>query len=220
LSFGLASRETNGKIMKTKTAIIYYSATGGTYGLALALAEGAYEADGDVRLRKVRELAPEATIASNAGWSAHRLETQNVLEASLEDLEWADAIMFGTPTRFGLPSAQLKQFIDACSPLWEAGKLVNKVVSSFTSAATAHGGQEATVLSLNTAFYHWGCLIVPPGYTDAAQFAAGTPYGASFTSDNGTIPPDEVALAAARHQGRRTVQVARQFLAGAERYSA
>lgn len=203
--------------MKTKTAIIYYSATGGTYGLATAIAEGAYEAGGDVRLRKTRELAPDEAVAANEGWSSHRLQTQNVPEACLDDLEWADVVIFGTPTRFGLPSAQLKQFIDTCGPLWAAGKLANKVVSSFASAATTHGGQEATILALNTTFYHWGCLIVPPGYTDAVQFASGTPYGASFTSANGTVPPDETALNAARHQGRRTVQIARQFLAGAER---
>jgi len=203
--------------MKTKTAIIYYSATGGTYRLAEAIAEGAFEADGDVRMRKVTELAPEEAIASNKGWSAHRLQTQHVPEAALEDLEWADVLILGSPTCFGLPAAQLKQFLDTTGPLWAAGKLANKVASSFTSSATAHGGQESTILALNNVFYHWGAIVVPPGYTDPVQFAAGNPYGASFTSANGSVPPDENALASARFQGKRTVEVARQLLVGARR---
>lgn len=201
--------------MATKTAIIYYSATGGTYKLAQAVAEGAREAGAEVRILKVRELAPEEAIASNQGWSAHRLETQHVTEATHADLEWADVIILGAPTRFGLPAAQLKQFIDTTGPLWAAGKLMNKFVSSFTTSATSHGGQETTLVALNNTFYHWGSIIVPPGYGDPIQFAAGNPYGVSFTSQNGTVPPDESALASARYQGRRTVQVAARYLAGA-----
>jgi NAD(P)H dehydrogenase (quinone) len=201
--------------MATKTAIIYYSATGGTYELALAVAEGAREAGSEVKILKVKELAPEQAIASNEGWSSHRRETQHVPEVSLADLEWADVIIFGAPTRYGLPAAQLKQFIDTTGPLWAAGKLINKIASSFTTSATPHGGQETTILALNNTFYHWGCIIVPPGYGDPIQFAAGNPYGVSFTSQNGTVPPDETALASAKFQGRRTVQVANQFLAGA-----
>lgn len=200
--------------MAVKTAIIYYSATGGTHKLAQAIAEGAREAGGEVRFLKVRELAPEEAIASNEGWSAHRAETQDVPEATLADLEWADAILFGAPTRFGLPAAQLKQFLDTTGPLWGQGKLIDKIVSTFTSTATAHGGQESTILALNNTFYHWGAIIVPPGYADPIQFAAGNPYGASFTSQNGTVPPDENALASARFQGRRTVEIAARFLAG------
>jgi NAD(P)H dehydrogenase (quinone) len=201
--------------MPVKTAVIYYSATGGTYKLAQAIAEGAREAGGEVRVLKVRELAPDEAIASNKGWAAHRLETQDVPEAKLSDLEWADVVIFGAPTRYGLPAAQLKQFIDTTGPLWAAGKLINKVVSAFTSTSTHHGGQESTILALSNTFYHWGSIIVPPGYGDPIQFAAGNPYGASFTSNNGQVPPDETALASARFQGRRTVQVAAQFLAGA-----
>lgn len=200
--------------MAVKLAIVYYSATGGTYRLARALEEGAREAGAEVRLRKVHELAPEEAIASNAGWSGHRLETQDVPEATLDDLEWAEALAFGSPTRYGLPTAQLKQFIDQSGPLWAQGKLADKLVTAFTSAATTHGGQESTLLALYNTFYHWGCILVPPGYTDPIQFATGTPYGTSFTSQNGTVPPDETALAAARYQGRRLVTVARTYLAG------
>jgi NAD(P)H dehydrogenase (quinone) len=200
--------------MAVKLAIIYYSATGTTYRLARGIEEGAGEAGAEVRFRKVHELAPEEAISSNQGWAAHRLETQNVVEAKLDDLEWADAIIFGTPTRYGLPTAQLKQFIDRTGPLWNQGKLVDKIVSSFTSTATPHGGQETTIVALNNTFYHWGAIIVGPGYVDPIQFQAGNPYGVSFTSNNGQLKPDDVAMAAAKFQGRRVVAVTAQFLAG------
>ena len=200
--------------MPIKVAIIYYSATGTTYLLAKAVEEGAKDAGADVRLRKVRELAPHEAIASNQGWAAHRLETQHVKEATLEDLAWADAFIFGTPTRYGLPTAQLKQFLDTTGPLWLQGKLLNKICSGFTSSGTAHGGQETTIVNLNTTFYHWGAIIVGPGYADPIQFKAGNPYGASFTSNNGALKPDETALASARFQGKRVAELAAQFVAG------
>lgn len=200
--------------MNVKLAVIYYSATGTTYGLARAMEGAAREAGAEVRLRKVRELAPDEAIASNAGWAAHRLETENVPEATLDDLRWADAFMFGTPTRYGLPAAQLKQFIDTTGPLWAKGELANKIVSSFATVATPHGGHETTITSLNNTFYHWGSIIVPPGYIEPIQFQAGNPYGASFTSQNGTLPPDDTALEAARFQARHLVEVATQFVVG------
>ena len=203
--------------MAVKVAIIYYSATGTTYHLARAVEQGASEAGAEVWLRKVRELAPDEAIASNQGWAAHRLESQHVKEATNDDLVWADAIIFGTPTRYGLPTAQLKQFLDTTGKLWAEGALLNKVCSSFTSTATQHGGQETTIISLNMTFYHWGAIIVGPGYADPIQFKAGNPYGASFTSNNGTIKPDETALAAARFQGRRVAELANQFVAGRKR---
>jgi NAD(P)H dehydrogenase (quinone) len=197
-----------------KVAVIYYSSTGTTYRLAQAIAEGAEGAGAEVRLRKVKELAPEQAIASNEGWSQHVKESQDVEEATLDDLTWADAVVFGTPTRYGLPTAQLKQFIDTTGPLWATGQLVNKVVSSFTSAATLHGGQESTILALNNTFYHWGAIIVGPGYADPIQFQSGNPYGVSFKSDNGQTRPDETALNAARFQGRRVTEIATRFAAG------
>ncbi|MGL4609915.1 MAG: NAD(P)H:quinone oxidoreductase [Trueperaceae bacterium] len=199
---------------KVKIAVIYYSATGTTHQLAKGIEEGAKNAGAEVRLCKVRELAPEEAIASNAGWSQHRLETQNVSEATLDDLRWADAIVLGTPTRYGLPSAQLKHFIDMTGPLWGNGELINKIVSSFTSAATLHGGHETTLMALNNTFYHWGSIIVSPAYATASQFQAGNPYGTSFTSNNGELEPDETALTAARFQGQRVAEIAQQFVAG------
>ena len=190
--------------MATKVAVIYYSATGNVYKLAQAVEEGAKEAGAEVRFRKVHELAPEEAIKSNQGWSDHALMTEDVPEALLEDLEWADAYIFGTPTRFGNVSAQLKQFIDTTGGLWFEGKLADKVVSGFTSASTAHGGQESTLLSLYNVFAHWGAILVTPGYTDPLLFeAGGNPYGESSTNE-----PSEQELAAARYLGRRVAEKA------------
>ena len=194
--------------MSVKVAVIYYSATGNVYRLARAVEEGAKEAGAEVRFRKVGELAPEEAIKSNPAWHEHALETQDVPEASLDDLEWADAYVFGTPTRYGNVSSQLKQFLDTTGPLWEEGKLADKVVASFTRSHELHGGQESTLLSMNNVFYHWGAIIVPMGYTDETIFAAGgNPYGAS-SSDDGKNGPSEEALAAARYQGRRIAEKA------------
>jgi NAD(P)H dehydrogenase (quinone) len=188
----------------TKVAVIYYSATGNVYKLAQSVEEGAKEAGAEVRFRKVHELAPEEAIKSNQGWSDHALMTEDVPEAQLEDLDWADAYIFGTPTRFGNVSAQLKQFIDTAGGLWFEGKLADKVVSGFTSASNAHGGQESTLLSLYNVFAHWGAILVTPGYTDPVLFeAGGNPYGASSTNE-----PSEEELAAARYLGRRVAEKA------------
>ena len=195
-------------------AVIYYSATGSVYALARAAAEAAEQAGATVRLRKVHELAPKEAIESNEGWSRHALETQDLPEASLDDLEWADVVILGPPTRYGLPTAQLKQFIDTTGPLWAQGKLADKVYTSFTSAGTAHGGQETTLTALNNTFYHWGGIIVPPGYTDPIQFQAGNPYGVGHVSANGANPPGETDLAAASYLGTRAVTIATALKAG------
>ncbi len=191
-----------------KVAIVYYSATGSVYAMAQAAAEAAQKAGAEVRLLKVHELAPQEAIDSNEGWAAHALATQDEPEASNDDLEWADVILLGSPTRYGLPTAQLKQFLDQTGPLWGTGKLVNKVASSFTSTGTAHGGQESTILAINNTFYHWGSIIVAPGYADPIQFQAGNPYGSSHISNNGANPPGETELAAIAFQTRRAIEVA------------
>lgn len=192
--------------METKVAVIYYSSTGNVYGLARAVEEGAKEAGAEVRLRRVRELAPEKAIRSNPAWHEHAVRTRDVPEACLEDLEWADAYVFGTPTRYGNVSSQLKQFIDTTAGLWEEGKLANKLVSGFTSTHELHGGKESTLLSMYNVFYHWGAIIVPMGYTDDSVFAAGgNPYGVSSTDGEGNGPSEE-ELAVARYQGRRIAE--------------
>jgi len=194
-------------------SVIYYSATGTVHALAQAAVEGAEKAGAVARLRRVAELAPAAAIASNPDWQAHADETGDIAEATLEDLDWADVVLFGTPTRYGTMASQLKQFIDTTGPLWQQGKLADKVYGSFTATGTQHGGQESTLLSLAHVFHHWGGIMVPPGYTDPIQFQVGNPYGASFVADRGQRP-GELELAAASFQARRAVAVAAQLLAG------
>ncbi len=201
--------------MAVNFAVIYYSSTGTTYQLARAAADGAKEAGAEVRFLKVKEIAPQSAIQSNDAWQQHVTATSDVPEASMDDLEWADAFMLGTPTRFGQASSQLKQYMDQAGPLWQRGALTNKVASSFTSVATAHGGHESTLLSINNTFYHWGCIIVPPGYGDQIQFQSGTPYGTSFISNNGELDPNETALEAAKFQARHMVDIAGRIKNGA-----
>ncbi|MFF1524445.1 NAD(P)H:quinone oxidoreductase [Streptomyces sp. NPDC058284] len=193
-------------------AIIYYSATGNVHTLAQAVAEGAEKAGANVRLRKVAETAPEAAIQTNPAWVEHRAATADVAEATHDDMEWADAVLFGTPSRFGNPASQLRAFIDTTGPLWFAGKIAGKVFSAFTASNTAHGGQESTILALSNTFYHWGGIIVPPGYTDPIQFQSGNPYGTSHVAGDGA--PGDIALQAARHQARRVTDTAAALKAG------
>jgi NAD(P)H dehydrogenase (quinone) len=191
--------------MSLNVAVIYYSSTGNVHALAEALAEGAAESGAEVRLRRVDELAPDAAIDSNPAWRAHVDATAHIPVATHDDLLWADAYAFGTPTRYGNVSSQLKQFIDTTAGLWAAGELADKPVTAFTSAINAHGGNESTLLALYNTMHHWGSVILPPGYTDRAVGAAGgNPYGTAHASGAG-LPPEEV-LEAARHQGRRLVR--------------
>ena len=118
-----------------KVAVIFYSQTGTTYRLAQGVEEGARDAGAETRLLKVKETAPDEVVEKNEGWKKHRDEIADINEATNDDLEWADAIIFGTPTRYGLPSAQLKNFIDQTGGLWARGALTNKVGSAFTSTA-------------------------------------------------------------------------------------
>ncbi|MET9442756.1 NAD(P)H:quinone oxidoreductase [Streptomyces sp. NPDC006610] len=197
-------------------SIIYYSSTGNVHALAQAAAEGAEKAGATVRLRKVRELAPPEAVNANPAWARHMEATADVAEATLEDLSWADALLFGTPSRFGNVASQLKAFIDTAGGLWHQGGLADKVVSAFTASGTAHGGQESTILALSNTFYHWGGIIVPPGYTDPVQYQTGNPYGASHVTGVGPAAsgPDEAVLQSARHQARRVVDIATALKAG------
>jgi NAD(P)H dehydrogenase (quinone) len=202
--------------MPVKIAVIYYSSTGSVHALARAVADGAKAVGAEVRLKRVAELASQEAIDRNPRWRQYLDATSAAEEAALEDLVWADGFAFGTPTRFGTPAAQLKQFIDQTGPLWQAGQLADKPATAFTSAYNRHGGNEATILALSNVFYHWGALIVPPGYTDPAVSAAGgNPYGTSFvTSTSSDEGPDSTALAAARHQGRRLAETTARLARG------
>jgi NAD(P)H dehydrogenase (quinone) len=195
--------------MEARVAVIYYSATGNVHGLAHAIAEGAEAAGAEVRLRHVEELASELMISQNQYWGRHRSLVENEPVATVADLEWADGIAFGTPTRFGNVAAQLKQLIDQAGRLWQEGKLADKIATSFTSSQTAHGGQESTILALNNTFYHWGMLVLPLGYTVQEVFAAGgNPYGSSFVSGHRVTGPDDEALGLAHYQGQRLARFA------------
>ncbi|TDL82965.1 NAD(P)H:quinone oxidoreductase [Peribacillus frigoritolerans] len=197
-----------------KLAVIYYSSTGTNHKLAAWAEAGAKEALAEVKVLKVPELAPQSAIDSNPAWKAHLEATKDVPEVTLNDLEWADAIIFSVPTRFGNVPAQMKQFLDTTGGLWFQGKLANKVVSAMASASNPHGGQEATILSLYTTMYHWGAIVAAPGYTDQSLFeAGGNPYGTSVTVDQDGNLKENVE-AAVKHQAKRTVTIAESIKKG------
>jgi NAD(P)H dehydrogenase (quinone) len=198
----------------TNIAVVFHSATGNVHALADALAEGAGESGAEVRVRRAPETAPPEAIASNERWQRYVDEVApGVPEVQLDDLEWADGLAFGSPTRFGGPTAQLKSVLDQTGGLWFRGALVDKVATGFTSASTGHGGLESTILALNNVFYHWGAIILPVGYTAQIHHEHGNPYGASWVSRK-SAPPDDVALEAARQQGRRLADVTAALLRG------
>lgn len=193
-----------------RVLVAYYSATGHVHALAKAIGQGAEKERAEVRLRHVEELAQEMLVSQNQAWGRHRSEVSDEPTASLADLEWADGVAFGTPTRFGNVSAQLKMYLDQAGQLWQEGKLINKVVTGFTSSQTAHGGQESTILALNNTFYHWGAIVLPLGYTVTEVFnGGGNPYGASYTSGTQVRELDAETVAVAIAQGRRLARVAR-----------
>ncbi|MEX2540253.1 MAG: NAD(P)H:quinone oxidoreductase [Trueperaceae bacterium] len=191
---------------KPRLAIVYYTTYGTNYEMAKTASEEAKDAGAEVRLRKVRETAPRNVVEGQEGWVAQEKRTADIPEVSPADMEWADAYLFSTPTRYGVPASQMRAFIDTLGPLWLEGKLANKAVTAMTSAQNPHGGQETTLLSLYTTFMHWGAVLVPPGYTDASIFAAGgNPYGVSVTATGeGLNQQDKDAI---RHQTRRLLEI-------------
>ena len=193
---------------KVKLAVIFYSMGGTNYQLAKWAEEGAKEAGAEVKVFKVEELATEAVIEGIEAWKSTVEATKDVPEATSEDIEWADAIIFSTPTRFGNMASQMKQFLDTQGGIWAQGKTINKVVSAMSSAQNSHGGQEATILSLYTSMMHWGAIIATPGYTDPVIFGAGgNPYGTSVSVDQDGNMIEDVQ-AAVKYQATRTVTVA------------
>lgn len=203
-----------------KVSIIYYSSTGNVHALADAAADAAEKAGAEVRVRRAPELAPEEAIRSNDAWLKNVADTQHIPQATPADVVEADVVLFGTPTRYGNIAAQLKQFIDGLGPNWQRGELADKVYAGFTSTATAHGGQETTLLALYNTIYHFGGIIVPPGYTDPSKFVDGNPYGVSHVSGQGDQPVGDVELTAIDHMVRRAVGVAQQLKAGRESLAA
>lgn len=196
-------------------SVIYYSSTGTTHSMAERLSQTAEKAGAEVRLRQVAELAPQEVIESMDAWKAHREETKDLPVAQPDDVVWSDVVLFGSPTRFGNVSSQLKQFIDTLGPQWGQGLLADKVYAGFTSSQTTHGGQESTLLALYNTIHHFGGLIVSPGYTDPVKFADGNPYGVGHvTGADNDAELGSTEYDALDHLAERAVDVARRLKAG------
>lgn len=197
--------------------VLYYSAYGHIERMAQAIAEGARSVPGvEVTIKRVAELVPEE-VARKAGMKLD----QKAPIASVDELGNYDAIIFGTPTRFGNMTAQMRNFLDQTGGLWVKGTLVGKVASVFASTATQHGGQETTITSFHSTLLHQGMIIVGlpysfPGLTQMDQITGGTPYGATtLAGPDGSRQPSENELAAARFQGRHVAEIAARLKRGA-----
>ena len=194
----------------TKILVLYYSSYGHIETLAQAVADGARGIAGiEVHIKRVPELVPE-----DVAKASHFKLDQSAPVATPAELADYDAIIFGTPTRFGMMAAQMKNFLDQTGGLWAQGKLIGKVGGVFTSTATQHGGQEATLLSFHTVMLHHGMLIAGlpysfQGQTRNDEITGGTPYGAStIANGDGSRQPSQNELDGARFQGRHIAEVA------------
>ncbi|MFA9443779.1 NAD(P)H:quinone oxidoreductase [Egicoccus sp. AB-alg6-2] len=192
-----------------RIGIVYHSMYGATYEMANILAEGVSKAGGEGELRRVADPLLPDEVKQMEGVAAAIERQSHVTEATVEELPEFDAIMFGSPTRYGSKTAQLQNFMDQTGPLWQDGKLVGKPAGFFTGAATLHGGHESTILSMSTFAYHHGMVIVPVGYGLAEEVGStrtgGSPYGPTHWSpmggDKQGIDEDEreIALKYAAH---------------------
>ncbi|MHA6479314.1 NAD(P)H:quinone oxidoreductase [Stutzerimonas sp. KH-1] len=201
-----------------KVLVLYYSSYGHVETLAQAVAEGAREAGALAVVKRVPELVPEP-VAKKAGFKLN----QAASVAHVAELPEYDAIVIGTPTRFGNMASQMKNFLDQCGGLWFEDKLVGKVGSAFTSTGSQHGGQESTLLATHTVLLHLGMVVVGLPYSFKGQLrmdaiTGGTPYGASTLADDGSggdRQPSENELQGARYQGRHVASVAAALVASA-----
>ena len=197
--------------------IAFYSRTGSVEALAVAAAEAVRQTGAEVRLRRAREVVDEATMAQGKGWLESAQRQNALYEApTKDDAEWADAILFGTPSYFGAMATELKNFLDQLGPQWKSGALSGKVGGAFATASWPHGGTEVVTVSLYPPMAHLGMVIVPPGYTDEAMLEAGSPYGASAIVGSEHRPPRDEDLDAIRHQARRMVAIASALIASGE----
>lgn len=207
--------------MGIQVQVIFYSSHGHTWQMAEAAAAGAREIEGvEAGLWQVPELVPD-DVLEKSGAKAARAKFGHIPTAQVDQLAQADAIIFGTPTRFGNMCAQMRNFLDQTGGLWMQGGLIGKVGSVFTSTATQHGGQESTLLSFHTTLLHHGMVVVGVPYSEQRQMtlqeiSGGSPYGAStITGGDGSRQPSENELAIARFQGRHAADIARRLKAGA-----
>lgn len=206
--------------MTTKIQVVFYSMYSHIYQLAEAVAEGARQVEGsEVTLYQVPELMPEEAL-EKSGAKAARATFAHVPIITPDQLAEADAIIFGTPTRFGNMCAQMRNFLDQTGGLWVKGALIGKVGSVFTSTATQHGGQETTLTSFHTTLLHHGMVIVGVPYSEQrqmtlAEITGGTPYGASTITDgDGSRQPSENERAIARFQGKHVATIAQRLAGG------
>jgi NAD(P)H dehydrogenase (quinone) len=197
-----------------KILIAYYSMYGHIHQMALAAAEGAKSVEGaEVTVKRVPETLPAEVLARMGAAEAQKAQS-GVEVCKVEDLAWADAIIFGTPTRFGNMCGQMRQFLDATGGLWMKGALVGKVGSVMVAASTQHGGQESTILSSHITLLHHGMVIAGlpysfQGQTGVTEITGGSPYGAStIVGGKGERMPSKNELDGARYQGRYVAQLA------------
>jgi NAD(P)H dehydrogenase (quinone) len=199
--------------------IIFYSMYGHVYQMAEAVAAGARDAAAEVSLWQVPELVPDAILEKSGAHTA-RAAFAHVPVATPTQLVEADAIIFGTPTRFGNMAAQMRNFLDQTGGLWANGALVGKVGSVFTCTASQHGGHETTLISFHFTLMHHGMIVVGTPYTEQrllnmAEITGGTPYGATTLAGiGGSRQPSENELAIARFQGRHVAQITNALIAG------
>jgi NAD(P)H dehydrogenase (quinone) len=201
-----------------KIKIVFYSMYGHIHRMAEAIAEGVREVEGaEVELLQVSELVPDEALESSGAKKA-REAFAHIPVAKPDDLADADAIIFGTPTRFGNMCAQMRNFLDQTGQLWAQNALVGKVGSVFISTATQHGGQETTITSFHTTLLHHGMVIVGMPYTETRQFtldevSGGSPYGAStIAAGDGSRMPSENELAMARFQGKHVATITKKIV--------
>jgi len=205
--------------MSTRILVVYYSLYGHVHQMAQAIGEGAEEVDGtEVSIKQVPELMTEEQL-KRAGMKEGK-KTFDSPEAEPMELADYDAIIFGTPTRFGNMASQMRNFLDQTGKLWMNGSLVGKVGSVFASTASQHGGQETTITSFHTTLFHQGMIVVGVPYSEKAllnmdEISGGTPYGATTLADHdGSRQPSENELKIARFQGRHVAEIARKLKRG------
>jgi NAD(P)H:quinone oxidoreductase type IV len=203
-----------------KIQVVFYSMYGHIHRMAEAVVEGAKEVSGaEVSLYQVAELVPEAALERTGAKKAREAFAQVPL-ADPKQLAEADAIIFGTPTRFGNMAAQMRNFLDQTGGLWQKGALIGKVGSVFASTGTQHGGQETTITSFHTTLFHLGMVVVGvpyscEGLTNMNEITGGTPYGATtLAGADGSRLPSENELAIARFQGRHVAEITRKLVGG------
>lgn len=203
--------------MPTRIHVVFYSMYGHMHKMAEAVAAGARAIEGtEVTLLQVPELVPDDVLLLS-GARETRAAFATVPVAEPGKLAEADAIIFGTPTRFGNMCAQMRNFLDQTGPLWASGSLVGKVGSVFTSTASQHGGHETTITSFHTTLLHHGMVIVGVPYTEQRlvemdEISGGSPYGAStLTGGNGARQPSKNELAIARFQGMHVADIANRL---------